>query len=335
MTTAVNANIDINKYKSDNAYVAAILNEHGITKQTSINEAAGEATYVDYAGGLGEDLKNAVLNGGFGENDGWDDAEIAIRENIASLYKQGAGKSNFQTKDLIAMVEEMGYSVDSTYMKTSYISDNKADGKYDTDVKSGSINVLTITDKDGNNIVIADANGNAAIEVEEVFLNEIITGATSAIQGMNTPNVDVSSFDSQNNLELMTFNVEDVLKYQEEDDIWLKIQKERMEKEAQEAKEEQEAKKAKEEKEAKEAKKEEKEKAIATKQQYKEIKETFEKEYLEELQNDEEYANLSQEEKEKKAEDEAEKYMNENYIKNRSFKHLANQVTKKVKSLFN
>ena len=172
------------------AYTDQMLAQHGV-KTTGINTKGGEATFVDYGNALNADIKNAILNGGFGENDGWDEAELAMQEDIANLYRNN-GKSNFQTSDLIAMLKKAGYKVDSQYISTSYITDNKASG-YHTSAKNGAINVLTITDKDGNNIVIADANGNAAIESEELFLNEILSGAVSSF---DTSNMNYSDFDN-------------------------------------------------------------------------------------------------------------------------------------------
>ena len=163
-------------------YTDNLLKQQGV-RTTSINTSGGEATFVDYGGALNDKIKNAILNGGFGEDDGWDAAELAMQEDIANLFRS-TGKSCMQTNDLIAILTKAGYKVDSQYMKTSYIVDNKASSNH-LGATNGAINILTITDKDGNDIVIADANGNAAIETEELFLNEILTGAVSMIEGVN------------------------------------------------------------------------------------------------------------------------------------------------------
>ncbi|MBR5303376.1 MAG: hypothetical protein IKU37_00945 [Candidatus Gastranaerophilales bacterium] len=311
-------NFSREEYKSDNSYIAAILNEHGINKQTAINEKAGEATFVDYAGALNDKLTNALLNGGFGETDGLDESELAIRENIANIYRQ-KGSSAINTNDLIKMIKSMGYTVSSSYISTSYIVDNKNDGHYDTDIHNGAINVLTITDAEGNDIVIADANGNAAIEIEELFIDEIITGAISTIENMEFKeysSVSKSAFDSAR--DAMAFDVSFVVENEDSSDIWLEHQLARAEKEEEKQqilKEQQEKiEKAKKEKKIKDAEIEKQEaqalleaKQEAEKAYNKEMKK-FKENYFEELKNNEEYADYSDKELEQLALEEAAQY---------------------------
>ena len=86
------------------------------------------------------------------------------------------------TDEFMAAAREMGYVVEINYVGTSYIADNKADGHYDKDITNGAIGVLTITDPStGGEIKIADANGNGAIESEELFMNEILEGVSANI----------------------------------------------------------------------------------------------------------------------------------------------------------
>lgn len=305
-------------YQSDNAYVAAILNEHGLTKQTGINEAAGEATYVDYAGALSDDLLNAILNGGYGETDGWDEKELAIRENIANIYRQ-QGRSVLQTRDLIAMIQSMGYKVSSTYTQTSYIIDNKNDGHYDKDVYTGgAINVLTITDAEGNDIVIADANGNAAIEVEELFIDEIISGAVSTIENMEYAEYSsISQRSSDAIREMSAFDVDFAIDNIDSSDIWLEYQLSKLEKEEEkeQLRKEQNARIADAKKELAKEAEIEKQEAKAMLEAKLEAEKTYNKEmtkfkedYIEELKNNEEYADYSDKELEELALEEAVQY---------------------------
>lgn len=291
--------------KEKKTYTDNILNQHGV-KTTSINTKKGEATFVDYSGALNDKTKNAILNGGFGENDGWDDAELAMQEDIANLYRS-LGKSNIQTSDLIKMLKSAGYSVESTYMSTSYITDNKASGVH-LGATNGAINILTITDKNGNDIVIADANGNAAIETEELFLNEILTGAVSMIDGVdysqfNTGKTssEMSTFDKiSQGFGLTEFDFENIFK---NDNKFDKL--------SEKEKEEEINKKLQEEK-AKLEKEEEKKSKLTeiNKATYRKIMEKFIENYIEDYDKND----LSEKELEKLAQKEAKEHMEKNYI---------------------
>ena len=140
------------------------MNEAG-NKTTRLGN--GEANFSDYGNALSDDMKAMITDSFDCEQD------YELQSEIAALYRQ-YGASVMQRGDFMRMLEKNGYKVSSTYIKTSYISDNKADGRYDTDVINGNIGVYTISDGNGGEIVIADANGNGALEIEEVFMNQIL-----------------------------------------------------------------------------------------------------------------------------------------------------------------
>lgn len=135
-----------------------ILKQAGL-KTTHLGN--GEANFADYTFALSDEILGKV-------SDSFDcEQDYELQANIAAMYKN----TNFlDYNDLV----NAGYKVSVTYTKTTYIVDNKKDGRYDTDVTNGAIAVYTISDGKGGEIVIADANGNGGLETEELFMNQLI-----------------------------------------------------------------------------------------------------------------------------------------------------------------
>ncbi len=132
----------------------------------------GEANFADYANALSSDLKEELL-----QSIGDEAGDAALQSKVAGLF---GGSSVLQYSEVIAAAEAAGLSCSVEYVSTSYIIDNKADGHYDTDVTQGAIAVYTFSD--GNSTIkIADANGNGALEAEEIFLNEILGDVTNTL----------------------------------------------------------------------------------------------------------------------------------------------------------
>ena len=99
-------------------------------------------------------------------------------------YKQGQGCPYCKNKGegaLHNLLLSMGYEVNVSYVKSTYIPDNKADGHWDTNVSTASIGVYTISDGKGGDLIVADANGNGALEVEEVMMNHILDGVNEDV----------------------------------------------------------------------------------------------------------------------------------------------------------
>ena len=140
---------------------------------TNINSARGEADFSDYGNALSDELQSIITDSFDCEQD------YALQEQIAALY---GNKSNLHRSDFLAACRAAGLEVSVSYVKSSYISDNKADGRYDTDISHASIGVYTISDGKGGEISIADANGNGALEIEELFMNQILQGVSVDVE---------------------------------------------------------------------------------------------------------------------------------------------------------
>jgi len=167
--TKFGANDMVNSVSGNyNDWITA-LNSRGI-KTTHLGK--GEANFADYTGALSESLKQEIMAS-------FDcDADYDLQAKLAGLY---GSKSVMQSGDIVGAAKANGIQVSVQYVKTSYIVDNKADGHYDKDVTNGSIAVYTFKDANGGEIKIADANGNGALETEELFMNELLSGVVSDI----------------------------------------------------------------------------------------------------------------------------------------------------------
>lgn len=137
--------------------------------------SSGEANFADYGSALSNDIKSKVAQNGKTQ------ADKELQALIASLF---GGKSVMGASELMNIARNHGLNVKETWTSTSYIVDEKSSGtKGQKRVTQGSVMVYEITDSKGGKITIADANGNAFIEIEEVFMNEILSGVTSDITG--------------------------------------------------------------------------------------------------------------------------------------------------------
>ncbi len=187
----------------------ASLNQRGI-KTTSLGN--GEANFADYTGALSESLKQEIMAS-------FDcQADYDLQAKLAGIF---GGKSVMQSGDIVGAAKAAGIQVNVQYVNTSYIVDNKADGHYDKDVTNGSIAVYTFKDANGGEIKIADANGNGALETEELFMNELLSGVVSDISASggasganNTQNNMQNKIDAL--LEQMQAQIEEQQKHLEE-----------------------------------------------------------------------------------------------------------------------
>ena len=134
-------------------------------KTTSLGN--GEANFADYGNALNSELKSEILNS-IGDESG----DQQLQAKIAGLF---GSKSVLDSGTIQSKAKAAGLKCSVEYKSTSYIVDNKLDGKYDKDVTKGKIAVYTFTDpQTGATVKIADANGNGSVEMEEVFMNEIL-----------------------------------------------------------------------------------------------------------------------------------------------------------------
>lgn len=137
---------------------------------------AKEADFVDYGNALGANVQKTVMDSFDKEQD------YALQAKIAAGWKNSNVKS---AADVQAFCKANGIEVKINYEKTQYIVDNKKGGKYANNTKNatnGSIAIYTFSDGKGGEIKIADANGNGALETEELFMNEILSGVTSDLK---------------------------------------------------------------------------------------------------------------------------------------------------------
>lgn len=168
----------------------------------------GEANFADYANALSSSLKEELL-----QSIGDEAGDAQLQSKVAGLF---GGKSVMQSSEIISAAKAAGLNVSVEYVSTSYIVDNKADGHYDKDVTNGSIAVYTFSD--GNSTIkIADANGNGALEAEEIYLNEILgdvtnsLGATGAATG-GTSAIDIAKMQQ----DILMKQIEESKKSQQE-----------------------------------------------------------------------------------------------------------------------
>lgn len=318
--------LNINDY---NAWIDQMLIDKGLYKQSNkdlngdgvVDEndkevkkanitTEEEANFADYGAALDIELKNAIINGGFSENEseGIDEDEKAIYNKLAGIFQN---QYVLKTNDFMSYARQMGFEVSGQYMETGYIVDNKSGSEYTRNNKSikegGHIYVMTITDPNtGADIVIADANGNASIEVEELFLNEILTGLSSQIDPSQFGTYTASASKNNSQTTGIAPIAGEIMNLSAGSNNWIqneKIQKEEKTKEK-EAKEEENIKQQKAQKEA----------TTLTQREYNQLEEAFIEEYIEELKEDSDYSDLTDKELEKMAQKEAGNYMKNTYL---------------------
>gem|GEM_PF-4850844 len=165
MSVSVNANQD-SKYLTLND-----LQRTGLAK--------GEATFADYFKQLKLNKDGTVNEAGvklLSELGGDKD----IQNEVAELYKE---RSNVSIDKLQKLLADKGIKVSSEWVTgVNHMADQKAVGVGNEQVSNG-LTVITF-EKDGKTFKVADANGNAALESEELMFNEILSGVNSDLSAM-------------------------------------------------------------------------------------------------------------------------------------------------------
>lgn len=194
MTTTLSSNYE--QFKKQNSYsygggtksydqFVTEMHNAGI-KTTHINE--GEANFADYGNALSDEVKALVM-------DSYDcDADYDLQAKIAGIYAD-AGTNVLKSAQFINACRSLNLEVKVERIATDYIPDWKAGNKNNVIREGGTIGIYTISDGMGGEIVIADANGNAALETEELFMNQIlgdINYEISATKGVGAK-IDYSS----------------------------------------------------------------------------------------------------------------------------------------------
>lgn len=138
----------------------------------------GEVNFAEYAAALSDEVKQEIL-------DSFDcEADYILQQEIAGIF---TGDNDIKNADFASALRKAGYEVERESVRTSYIIDDKKDaahhgGEYTT----GAITMFTIRDPEtGAEIKIVDSNGNGAIEVEELFMNELLSGIATQIDTSN------------------------------------------------------------------------------------------------------------------------------------------------------
>lgn len=139
-------------------------------KTTSIHSDKGEASFLDYGYALGDNVKDMITSS-------FDcDADYELQAQVASIFGNRSVMSN---NDFANALRSIGLNVERFSTKTQYMIDEKnvnASGGWGSrKVVNGGISMFKISDGKGGEIIIADANGNASLEIEEVFMNQILT----------------------------------------------------------------------------------------------------------------------------------------------------------------
>ena len=145
-------------------------------KTTGLRE--GEVNFAEYAAALSDEVKAEIINSFDCE------ADYILQQEIAALFR---GDNDMKNSDFISALKAAGYEVERGSVKTSYIiDDKKSAAEGGGQLTDGAITMITIKDpQTGAEIKIVDSNGNAAIEVEEIFMNELLTGISSQIDTSN------------------------------------------------------------------------------------------------------------------------------------------------------
>lgn len=169
----------------------ASLEERGL-KTTRTGQR--EANFADYGNALGGNVKQMVMDSFDNEQD------YKLQSQLAAAFKN---KNAVDMADIKSFCKANGIKCNVEYVKTQYIVDNKKGGKYanNTNAINGNIAVYTFSDGQGGEIKIADANGNGALESEELFMNEILSGITSDIAAANGMNSASSGQNSAQSIE--------------------------------------------------------------------------------------------------------------------------------------
>lgn len=165
------------------------MNDAGI-RTTKIREGK-EANFADYGNALSDDLKSLIT-------DSFDcKQDYELQSLIAGVYAD-SGKNYLHRSDFVRACKELGLNVKVDSYKTTYIPDYKG-GNFSNSIRNGSVPVYTISDGMGGEIVIADANGNGALESEELFMNQILGDINYEISATKGVGVTIYSGGSGSN----------------------------------------------------------------------------------------------------------------------------------------
>jgi len=191
--TSIYSNTTLNGFENTNTlsdeevdarYKEWIAEKQAMGLRTTHMRNDNEVNFAEYAAALSEELK-AELASYFEDGAINRDEAIKAQQEIAGLYKND---NSLYYADFIKAVRALGYDISTESVNTSYITDDKKSAAKGggTFNEHGRVTVYTIKNKEGEVLFkVADSNGNAEVELEEVFLNELITGVSNQIDVEN------------------------------------------------------------------------------------------------------------------------------------------------------
>ena len=143
------------------------------------NSRTGYENFLKYFDALDADVKQRCLNS-------FDSPEDLKLQKIVADALFGSGKDSVTFKEMKKNLGNLGISVSIEYVDTQYrVDEFKQKGDY---ITNGSIALITFKDANGGEFTVADANGNAALETDELFMNEILGGVSTDIANMGATN---------------------------------------------------------------------------------------------------------------------------------------------------
>lgn len=159
------------------------------------HKGKGYDSFQKYFNDLSSNIKNECL-ASFDTQ-----ADFAMQKTIAETLFSG-GKTAVNINELQSKLAAKGITVSTEYKSATYRVDEYASGG-DGYVTNGAITVMTFKDKNGGEIKIADANGNAALETDELFMNELLGGVTADIGNLPTgDSVEAATNEEEDNSDL-------------------------------------------------------------------------------------------------------------------------------------
>lgn len=139
--------------------------------------------FSTYKASLDQGIQDLVLKNNEG---GYTDADKELQAKVGSIFESN-GTNQLDDDALVSTLNANGFEVTKEWHNgVSHTVDNLSGTSEAGTVKTDGIYVITVKDpQTGAEIRIADTNGNGAIELEEVFFNEILAGVASNVDASN------------------------------------------------------------------------------------------------------------------------------------------------------
>ena len=165
----------------DEAYAKFREDKEALGLRTTHMRNDEEVNFAEYTAALSEELQKELASY-FADGAENRDEALAAQQAIASVYAK-MNDNSMHVDAFARAVRSLGYDIEWGTVRTTYIiDDKKSKDKGGGSATEGNITIFTIKNKEGEVLFkVADTNGNAEIEIEEVFANELITGIANEI----------------------------------------------------------------------------------------------------------------------------------------------------------